>query len=393
MRILLKACRRCNHPRSTTSRRLSIFGKGDASEQNSIAMQKAMADAEKIVGFPTSFLSLRALLNEDFEGLAVHVKKVINTRHPLLETAKDIVFNSKNYMQTRGLVALLFSKAANPNFDYNADHHKTATEIYNKQRAVAEISELIHVAFLVHRGIVSKSNIKNPIKDSDMNFGNRLAVLGGDFMLATASLGLAKLDSTSVVALISSAIRDMSTALVTIPEGGVALFPHQLESFPIGTQKWSEAIRLASGSLISNACHSALLLASHEKAMIDASKLFSEHMTWAWQARSDFNQLKSKDQIESSRYFSSLCSLPVAMMAEKHGRTEFLLNLTKRRNHETLEIDVEKLYDTFNNRHGHYLKSTNDLCLYHVEKALDSLNIFENSEAKTALESIALSVK
>ncbi|KAI4888723.1 hypothetical protein NFI96_005859, partial [Prochilodus magdalenae] len=67
------------------------------------------------------------------------------------------------------------------------------------QRNLAEITELIHTAFLVHRGIV---NLKDwtysdgPLKD--MQFGNKMAVLSGDFLLANACTGLAQLNNTKV---------------------------------------------------------------------------------------------------------------------------------------------------------------------------------------------------
>lgn len=67
------------------------------------------------------------------------------------------------------------------------------------QRNLAEITELIHTAFLVHRGIV---NLKEwtvsdgPLKD--MQFGNKMAVLSGDFLLANACTGLAQLNNTKV---------------------------------------------------------------------------------------------------------------------------------------------------------------------------------------------------
>lgn len=71
--------------------------------------------------------------------------------------------------------------------------------LFHSQRNLAEITELIHTAFLVHRGIV---NLKEwtvsdgPLKD--MQFGNKMAVLSGDFLLANACTGLAQLDNTKV---------------------------------------------------------------------------------------------------------------------------------------------------------------------------------------------------
>lgn len=67
---------------------------------------------------------------------------------------------------------------------------------------MAEITELIHTAFLVHRGIVNLKEWRvsdGPLKD--MQFGNKMAVLSGDFLLANACTGLAALDNTKVACL------------------------------------------------------------------------------------------------------------------------------------------------------------------------------------------------
>lgn len=49
---------------------------------------RAVSDAEKIVGYPTSYLSLRCLLSDEISNIAVHVRKLVGTSHPLLKTAK-----------------------------------------------------------------------------------------------------------------------------------------------------------------------------------------------------------------------------------------------------------------------------------------------------------------
>jgi len=67
------------------------------------------------------------------------------------------------------------------------------------QRSLAEITELIHTAFLVHRGIVNIGELKScdgPLKD--LQFGNKMAVLSGDFLLANACTSLAQLQNTKV---------------------------------------------------------------------------------------------------------------------------------------------------------------------------------------------------
>lgn len=49
---------------------------------------RAMSDAEKIVGYSTSYFSLRCLLSDEISNVALHLRKLVGTNHPLLETAK-----------------------------------------------------------------------------------------------------------------------------------------------------------------------------------------------------------------------------------------------------------------------------------------------------------------
>lgn len=49
---------------------------------------KTMSEAEKIVGYPTSFLSLRWLLSDEIANIALHLRKLVGSNHPVLKTAK-----------------------------------------------------------------------------------------------------------------------------------------------------------------------------------------------------------------------------------------------------------------------------------------------------------------
>ncbi|KOB77263.1 putative tumor suppressor protein, partial [Operophtera brumata] len=73
---------------------------------------RAVSEAEKIVGYPTSFLSLRWVLSDEIANVALHLRKLVGSNHPLLKTAKNLIYNGKNNMQAWGLIVLLVSKAA-----------------------------------------------------------------------------------------------------------------------------------------------------------------------------------------------------------------------------------------------------------------------------------------
>lgn len=56
--------------------------------QNKIDSASALNEAEKVVGYPTSFLNLRWLLSDEIANVGVHIRKLLGTKHPLLDTAK-----------------------------------------------------------------------------------------------------------------------------------------------------------------------------------------------------------------------------------------------------------------------------------------------------------------
>ena len=63
---------------------------------------------------------------------------------------------------------------------------------------------MIYTANLIHRGVVnvdSLDSVGEPVKD--MQFGNKMAVLSGDFLLANASKALAELRNTYVRSIMS----------------------------------------------------------------------------------------------------------------------------------------------------------------------------------------------
>ncbi|KFO28666.1 Decaprenyl-diphosphate synthase subunit 2 [Fukomys damarensis] len=49
---------------------------------------QVLSEAEKIVGYPTSFMSLRCLLSDELSNIAMQVRKLVGTQHPLLTTAR-----------------------------------------------------------------------------------------------------------------------------------------------------------------------------------------------------------------------------------------------------------------------------------------------------------------
>ncbi|KAL1395224.1 hypothetical protein pipiens_002898 [Culex pipiens pipiens] len=76
---------------------------------------RAVSEAEKIVGYPTSFLSLRWLLSDEIANVALHLRKLVGSNHPLLKTANQQVANLRN-QDLNLLISSAYRDLAESNF-------------------------------------------------------------------------------------------------------------------------------------------------------------------------------------------------------------------------------------------------------------------------------------
>ncbi|XP_024058382.1 decaprenyl-diphosphate synthase subunit 2 [Terrapene carolina triunguis] len=347
---------------------------------------KVVSEAEKIVGYPTSFMSLRCLLSDELSNIAMQVRKLVGTKHPLLNTARGLVYDSRNNLQMRGLVVLLISKAAGPsNTAELSFQHDMVSGIYSSQRSLAEITELIHTAFLVHRGIVNIGELKSCdglLKD--MQFGNKIAVLSGDFLLANACTSLAQLQNTKVVELISSAIGDLVQGIYYDSSN---LSAENCLTHDIGISTWKEQIFLSHSALLAKSCQAAMELAKHDAEIQDMAFQYGKNMSLSHKLHSDlqpFIKGKSSDSVAFS-----LNSAPVVLHQEFLGREAWIKQIREAQSKENL-MDFTKLQEAI--KAGKGVTSAIDLCHYHGNRALEALECFPPSEARSALENMVYAV-
>ncbi|XP_026647997.1 all trans-polyprenyl-diphosphate synthase PDSS2 isoform X2 [Zonotrichia albicollis] len=281
---------------------------------------QVVSEAEKIVGYPTSFMSLRCLLSDELSNIAMQVRKLVGTKHPLLDTARGFVYDSRNNLQMRGLVVLLISKAAGPSTAELSFQHDMVSGIYSSQRSLAEITELIHTAFLVHRGIVNIGELKScdgPLKD--MQFGNKMAVLSGDFLLANACTSLAQLQNTKVVELISSAIGDLVQGIYY--ENSKSSEENCLTD-DIGISRWKEQVFLRHSALLAKSCQAAMELAKHSAEIQDMAFQYGKHMSMSHKLHSDLQPFVKETSNDTMAF--SLNSAPAILHQEFRGREAWL---------------------------------------------------------------------
>lgn len=361
-------------------RTLSFFSSSGTSNWT-----KVVSDAEKIVGYPTSFMSLRCLLSDELSNVAMHVRKLVGTQHPLLNTARGFVYDSRNNLQMRGLIVLLLSKAAGPSHAASGlMDQDMVSGIYPSQRNLAEITELIHTAFLVHRGIVNLKEWRvsdGPLKD--MEFGNKMAVLSGDFLLANACTGLAALDNTKVVELISSAIGDVVQGLYYENNNTEENSPND----GIDVATWEEQAFLSHGALLAKSCQAAMELAKHDKESQRLAYKYGKHLSLGHKLNSDLQPFVKSTVGEQVSF--SLSAAPVVFHRQIVGEERWRQQLQEAKTTRH-QLDFSKLLAAVKSEKG--VSSAVDLCCYHGNKALEAIQAFPSSEARSALENIASAV-
>jgi hexaprenyl-diphosphate synthase len=77
------------------------------------------------------------------------------------------------------------------------------------QRRLASITEMIHVASLLHDDVIDSSPLRRAQPSAPSAFGNKLSILSGDFLLGRASVALARLGSREVVELLATVIANL----------------------------------------------------------------------------------------------------------------------------------------------------------------------------------------
>ena len=77
------------------------------------------------------------------------------------------------------------------------------------QLRLAQIVELLHTASLLHDDVIDASALRRGAPSAPAAFGNKLSILGGNFVLGRASAALARLGDGEVTELIASVISNL----------------------------------------------------------------------------------------------------------------------------------------------------------------------------------------
>ena len=196
----------------------------------------------------------------------------------MLETPEET--NSRNI---GGAAGWQWSGASNVDVEggvITPDNHQ-GSDVWRRQAQLGQIVEMIHVASLIHDDVLDEADTRRGGEAVHKLYSNKVAVLAGDYLLARASVLLARLENTAVVQI-------MATALESLVAGEIM----QLKSPPESLLEMESYLRKSyykTASLICYACRSTALLGGHayDSTVATACEEFGFHLGLAYQIQDD----------------------------------------------------------------------------------------------------------
>jgi geranylgeranyl pyrophosphate synthase len=271
--------------------------------KGSAARKQQHVEKLSIQSLPDPF----AMVEDEIQPFSDSIKELVSTDQPILSMAAKHFFEKRQGKRFRPTIIQLLAKAVATVPSTSTTHESEAestgwgglgsasrsdsvqisptshfgSETWRKQAQLGQIVEMIHVASLIHDDVLDEAETRRGGTAIHKLYSNKVAVLAGDYLLARASVLLARLENTAVVQI-------MATALESLVAGEIM----QLKSPPEALLQMTSYLKKSyykTASLICYACRSTALLGGHTyaSAVATACEEFGFHLGLAYQIVDD----------------------------------------------------------------------------------------------------------
>lgn len=314
----------------------------------------------------TSATSLFSPVEADLQALTENLKNLIGARHPVLYAAAEHLFGVKG-KRVRPAIVFLVSRAT-----------MLDQEITLRHRRLAEITEMIHTASLVHDDVVDESELRRGVPTVHSSFGNRIAVLAGDFLFAQSSWYLANLDNLEVVKLLSQVIMDLAEG--EIRQGLNRFATH------MSIEEYLEKSYYKTASLLANSAKAAATLSQSPTTLANDLFNYGRHIGLAFQIIDDILDFTGSTEALGKPAGSDLKSgnltAPVLYALEEKPYLEALIE-----REFAQPGDLEQALTLIRDSHG--IERSRTLATYHTRTAIEHLADLPPSESRQVLVKLA----
>lgn len=167
--------------------------------------------------------------------LSPHIRQLAESNHPVLHRVAQYYLHGEG-KKVRPLLVLLMAQATSllkdtdlcavnggvPSVDGSGELFPNGF-VLPSQITLAMITELIHTASLLHDDVIDQASTRRNIPAAHQQFGNKMAILAGDYLLSRASVALARLGNVEVVELLAEVVGDLVEGEVMQAQGNGCL--------------------------------------------------------------------------------------------------------------------------------------------------------------------------
>jgi len=258
------------------------------------------------------------------------------------------------------------------------NHHiHRRPDLLESQKTVAMVTEMIHTASLVHDDVIDTADTRRGKASVNVLWGQKKAILAGDYILSRASQMLARLQNEEVILVLSQVLLDLVQGEFM-----------QMCSKEDENERFSHYIHKSfkkTASLIAYTCKAVALLSGANQAFQEAAFQYGRNLGIAFQLVDDLLDFVSS-QAELGKPAAAdlklgLATAPVLFACEKFPDLNIMI---MRRFSEP--GDVEKAYEAVMKSDGLY--HTRILARKHADEALRHVSGFSDSAERHALISL-----
>jgi len=214
-------------------------------------------------------------------------------------------------------------------------------KVENWERAACAASsvEMLHLASLVHDDIIDGSELRRGLKSMQSAFGNKIAVLAGDYMLAQSLVFVLKEEDRRIPGMLANA----ASSLVA----GEILEIDLSKDNNVSFEDYMRIVEGKTASLLSCCAKSGAILAGYNDEIVEECGNLGLHFGIAFQIIDDILDYDIGAKNLGKKKFEDLqngvMTLPMLLYFQKNPKEEMELLIKKATESRTANLIVEKL--------------------------------------------------
>lgn len=217
------------------------------------------------MSFREKYSKILDIVQEEIKQVSAGLTCGVDIQEPLKSKLFELLNAPSKHI--RPLVSFLYLKSLGLNID-------------EKQIMLQTVIELVHNASLIHDDVIDESSIRRNTQTLNSKFGNKLAVISGDYLLSTALHRLAELNSIPLIEMFSDTLACMSHGEIK----------QQFTKYKIPTiEEYLDKTAKKTAKLFETAVCGSLLLSNSS----ENGKEFAESFGIAFQIRDDLINIQT----------------------------------------------------------------------------------------------------